>query len=213
MITVPKAEVQRELIPQGNYLARCYKMIEIGTIDGEYQGVANSLHKVRIGWELPTELKVFKEENGEQPLVIDKEYTLSLGEKASLRKDLKSWRGKDFTQAESENFDISVLLGVPCLLNIIHSPKKTDPTKFYQAIGSISPLPKGMVCPDAINPKFEFSLNEFDKDKFNSLPEFIRKQIESSKEYKALFSENKDVKQSEAEIETNVVYLDDNMPF
>lgn len=187
MITVPKAEVQRELIPAGNYIARCYKMIEIGTIDGEYQGVANSLHKVRIGWELPTELKIFKEENGLQPLVIDKEYTLSLGEKASLRKDLKSWRGKDFTQAEADNFDISVLIGVPCLLNIIHNPKKTDPTKLYQAIGSISPLPKGMQCPEAVNAKFEFSLNEFEKEKFDSLPEFLRNQIASSKEYKAMF--------------------------
>jgi hypothetical protein len=71
-----------------------------------------------------------------------------------------------------------------------------------------------MICPDPINPKFEFSLNEFDKDKFNSLPEFIRKMIESSKEYKALFSENKDVKQSEAEIDTNGIHLnDEGMPF
>jgi hypothetical protein len=189
MIKVPKAEMQKELIPAGNYVARCYKMIEIGTVDGEYQGVTNSLHKIRIGWELPTELKVFKEEKGEQPLVIDKEYTLSLGEKSSLRKDLKSWRGADFTPQQADDFDISVLIGKPCMLNIIHIQGKKDPTKTYQAIGSISPLPKGFDCPDQINPSFEFSLNEFDEAKFNSLPDFIKQQIASSKEYKAMFNE------------------------
>lgn len=47
--------------------------------------------------ELPTELRVFSEKKGEQPLVIDKEYTLSMAEKSNLRKDLKLWRGKEFT--------------------------------------------------------------------------------------------------------------------
>ena len=76
---------KRELIPSGNYVARCYQMIEIGTVNEVIQGTQKQLHKVRIGWELPTELKVFKEENGEQPLVISKDYTLSLNEKSNLR--------------------------------------------------------------------------------------------------------------------------------
>lgn len=41
----------RELIPQGNYIARCYKMIEIGTVDeiilGEKKDHAQS--KNRLG--------------------------------------------------------------------------------------------------------------------------------------------------------------------
>lgn len=186
-ITAKKSSYeQRELIPAGNYVARCYKIIEIGSVPTDYLGKETILHKVRFSWELPTELKVFNTEKGEQPLVIDKEYTLSLGSKSNLRKDLKSWRGKDFTDAEADAFDITKLLGVQCLLNIIHINGKKDPAKVYQAIGSISPLPKGMECPKQINETFVFDFENFDKKKFDSLPQFIREQIETSNEYKAL---------------------------
>lgn len=179
----------RELIPAGNYIARCYKMIEIGTVPTEYLGVEKMTHKVRFGWELPLELKVFKPENGEQPLVIDKEYTLSLADKSNLRRDLKSWRGKDFTPAEAELFDVTKLLGVPCMLNIIHIAGKKDPTKFYEAISSISPMPKGIFCTNQINETFVFDFENFDKAKFDSLPQFIREMIVTSNEYKSLHGE------------------------
>jgi len=91
-ITAKKSEtLERELIEAGNYVARCYRMVEIGTCDEEFLGVKKQMHKVRIGWELPTELKIFNPEKGEQPCVIDKEYTLSLADKANLKKDLQSW--------------------------------------------------------------------------------------------------------------------------
>jgi len=192
-ITAKKGEgFERELIPAGNYVARCYKMIEIGTVSAEFKGVPKLVHKVRIGWELPTELKVFKEENGEQPLVIDKEYTLSLADGAHLRADLKSWRGKDFTPQEAEAFDITKLLGVPCMLNIIHIQGKKDPTKMYQAIGSVSPMPKGFDCPAQINPTFVLDFENFDQEKFDSLPDFIKDQIKTSEEFKALTKPTQD---------------------
>lgn len=183
------SQTPRELIPAGNYIARCYKMIEIGTVPTEYLGAEKMTHKVRFGWELPLELKVFKPENGEQPLVIDKEYTLSLADKANLRRDLKSWRGKDFTPAEAEMFDVTKLLGVPCMLNIIHIAGKKDPTKFYEAISSISPMPKGIVCPAQINETFVFDFENYNKEKFDGLPQFIREMIVTSNEYKSLHGE------------------------
>lgn len=194
-ITAKKGEgFKRELIPAGNYVARCYKMIEIGTVPTEYLGETKMLHKVRIGWELPTELKVFNPEKGELPCVIDKEYTLSLGEKANLRKDLQSWRGKAFTEAEAEAFDITKLLGVPCMLNIIHVQGKKDATKTYQSIGSVSPMPKGLECPAQINPTFTFEFDNFSQEKFDSLPDFIKDTIKTSEEFKALTNPIADAK-------------------
>ena len=189
-ITAKKGEAfEKELIEAGNYVARCYRMVEIGTVDEEFLGVKKQMHKVRIGWELPTELKVFNPEKGEQPCVIDKEYTLSLADKANLRKDLQSWRGKAFSDDEAEAFDITKLLGVPCMLNIIHVQGKKDPTKTYQAIGSVSPMPKGLVCPPQVNDTFVFDYENFDDDKFNSLPEFIKEQIVKTPEYKEAISQ------------------------
>ena len=42
----------RELIPAGTYAARCYQMIEIGTVQETILGTEKILTKVRIGWEL-----------------------------------------------------------------------------------------------------------------------------------------------------------------
>src|SRR5688572_13638566 len=110
MINATNKGTIRELIPAGNYLARCFQMIEVGTVTENVMGKQVIAKKVRIGWELPTELKVFNPEKGEQPLAISKEYTLSMNEKSNLRKDLKSWRGKDFTEEEAKCFDITKLI-------------------------------------------------------------------------------------------------------
>lgn len=182
-----KNSTPRELIPAGNYVARCYKMVHIGTVNEEFQGKPIVKNLVRFSWELPTELRVYKEENGEQPCSIDKEYTLSLADKANLRRDLKSWRGKDFTPIESENFDVIKLLGVACMLNIVHIPSKKDPTKVYENIASISPLPKGFECPKQINETFVFEHENYDQGKFDLLPQFITDKIKLSNEYKQRF--------------------------
>lgn len=176
----------RELIAAGNYIARCYKMIQIGTVKELILGEEKILHKVRIGWELPTEMRVFKEEFGEQPMSIDKEYTLSMHEKSALRRDLKSWRGKDFTDKEAEAFDITKLIGVPCMINIVHKPSKKDPSRFYEEIAGITPLPKGVECPSQINLSFELSFDNWNSVKFDSLPDFIKTKITSSQEYKEM---------------------------
>lgn len=173
----------RELIPAGNYIARCYKMIQIGTVTEMVMGKPKVLHKIRIGWELPTETRVFNEEKGPQPLVIDNEYTLSMHEKSTLRSVLKSWRGKDFTEDEAKCFDVTKLLGVPCFLNIIHRPGKTDPTKMYQQIAGITPMPKGVQCPAQINPTFVLSYDDWSDEKYNQLPDFIKQKMASSVEY------------------------------
>lgn len=176
---------QRELIPAGNYIARCYQMLQIGTVMENINGEMKPMNKVRIGWELPTELKVFKEGEGEQPNVINQEFTLSMNEKANLRKMLASWRGKDFSEQEAKCFDITNLIGVPCMLNIIHKPSK-DGAKTYQTIGSVSPMPKGVPCPPMINKQSILQFDDFDAALFNSLPDFIKDKIKTSDEYKAL---------------------------
>ncbi len=189
-INATNSGTKRELIPAGNYIARCYQMIEIGTINEIIMGTQKMLTKVRIGWELPTELRVFDEAKGEQPLVISKDYTLSLNEKSNLRKMLASWRGKDFTEAEAKCFDITVLVGIPCMLNIIHKPKKTDPTVIYEEIGSISAMPKGMMPAAAILKPFVLSYDNWNEEKFESLPDFIKAKMQSSLEYTALKTPN-----------------------
>ena len=131
-------------------------------------------------------------------------------EKSNLIKDLQSWRGKPFSEDEIKAFDITKLLGVPCMLNIIHSKVKTS-GKEYTSIASISGLPKGVQCPPQINTNFEFSLENFDNTKFSSLPEWLRKKIIESKEYKAFF--NPQETEAQESHDDSLVPNNDGLPF
>ncbi len=181
-ITAKESEVKFELVPAGNHVARCYSMIEIGTEESEFQGKKKSLYRVRVTWELPNEKKVFDPAKGEQPFSISKDYTLSMFDQANLRHDLESWRGKAFTEEEAKSFDITKLIGVPCLLNVVHTVSQKGGT--YSKISGVTPLIKGMTCPAQINPSFVFSYDTWSDQKFAGLSEYIRKRIEATPEFK-----------------------------
>jgi hypothetical protein len=171
------------IIDAGTYAARCFSMVHIGTVPELYLGVEKQMNKVRITWELPTESVNI---NGEDKTrTISKEFTLSMNEKANLRKFLEGWRGKSFTEIEAESFDITNLLGKECLLSVIHK-KSTDGTKTYANISSVSTLPKGMTCVPQINENYEFSYDNFSWDKFNALPDYMKDKMRKSQEFQAV---------------------------
>lgn len=176
---------ERETIPAGNYIARCYQIIQLGTVEQDYNGEIKKTHLIRITWELPTELRVFDESKGEQPFTIGQKYTLSMHEKALLRKTIAEWRGQQFSPQELQNFDITSMLGKPCMLNIIHKPSK-DGQKVYANVGAITPMPRGIDCPPPINTPKVLSFDNFDWEFFNSLPDFIKEMIQSSDEFLAM---------------------------
>lgn len=172
-------------IEAGSYVARCVSMTHIGTMIEKYMGDDKLMNKVRFDFELPTELKVFNEEKGEQPYMLGRDFSLSLHEKANLRKFLAAWRGKDFTEEEAASFDITKLLGVTGMANVIHQTSKDG--KVYAAITSMSAIPKGMVCPPQINPSFEFGYTPFSQEAFDKLPQWLKDKVVQSNEYKELF--------------------------
>lgn len=182
--TMPEGNFKK--VNPGNYVARCYKMIEIGTVETNYNGEVKKVKQVQLTWELPNELEKFHEEKGYEPYVVSKTYTLSMHEKSKLRQDLESWRGKGFTELEAAKFDVTKLLGVPCMLNVIHRPGKTDPSKTYVEVSSITPLPKGVSCPAPLNNSTSLSYDSWDQSVFDSLSENLKAKIQSSDEYKQM---------------------------
>lgn len=170
-------------VEAGTYIARCYSMVHIGTNSFEWQGVTKKTNKVRITFELPTELHVFKEGEEAKPCVISKEYSLSLHEKSKLRPILEAWRGKKFTEEEIKDFDLTKLVGVPAFISVIHNEKG------YAEIASISKIPKGMECPPQVNPSVTLDYENFNPEIFDKLPEFLKLKIKSSEEYKKMMGE------------------------
>jgi hypothetical protein len=173
-------------IEPGTYVARCFSMIEIGTIEIEFNGKKKKQKKVMITWELPTETAIFNEDKGPEPFAVSKTYTLSMHEKSSLRKDLESWRGKGFTEEQTRRFDITKVLGQPCILSIIHEPSKTDPKKNFTKVSSISKLMKGQECPAQINPERLLCYENFDWDVYDKLSDYTKDKIKNSDEFQRM---------------------------
>lgn len=124
--------------PAGTHCAVCCDVIDHGMLEVTYQGKTQRKHKISIAWQIAEDMDDGK------PFLVRRRYTLSLHEKASLRRDLESWRGRAFTSKELEAFDVENLLGIGCLLNVIHE-SRNDST--FANVASIMRLPKGMNAP------------------------------------------------------------------
>lgn len=136
-------------VPQGTHFAVCDQVVDLGKQRIVSQQFGESVkHQVYIRWQIPAE-RVEWEQDGEKkegPAVIGKTYTLSLGDKANLRKDLQAWRGKPFTPDELRGFDIAKLLGAPATITVTHTEKDQ---RTYANVASLGGIPKGMDKPKA----------------------------------------------------------------
>ena len=121
--------------PQGLHQAVCVDVIDMGVLEVTYGGKTKKQRKIRLAWQIDEDMDDGK------PFLVQKRYTASLHEKATLRKELESWRGKPFTDDELAAFDMERLLGVNCQLNIQHTVKGGET---YANVVSIVPLGKNM---------------------------------------------------------------------
>jgi hypothetical protein len=171
-------------VPEGTHMALCYRIIDLGTQQWEYQGEQQIGRKVLIGWELhgnDDEDNPLTTDDG-RPLAMSKQFTLSLSKKAALRSVLESWRSKSFTDAELAGFDIAQVLGVPCMLTVKHESKNG---KVYANVATVSKFPASMKAmrPTPKNPLQMFDLTEPDMQVYDTLPEWVTDIINKSMEH------------------------------
>lgn len=178
-------------VPAGVHIGRCYSLIDLGTQHSSGQYGEKFQHKVRISWELFGE-----DENGEpltidvdgqdMPLTISKSYTMSLHEKAALRKDLAAWRGRDFTDEEANGFDVSKLIGAYCMVNVTTSESNG---KTYSNVVGLTPLPAALknAKPAAVHENVLFNLDEPDLTVLKGFHEKLQEAIKRSPEWAQKF--------------------------
>ena len=185
--TAPSSDFKT--VPAGLHLARCYRIIDLGTQRSEYEGVEKHQRKIMLGWELHG-----KDDEGNElvtdrgdPLAIFKNYTLSWNDKANLRIDLQNWRNKPFTSAEMQRFDIQSILGAWCMLTVIQRPGKTG--KNYANVKAVAPVPsviKSAGLPPAVNVNQVFRIAEPDYELYETFGKGLKAMIEASPEWQAL---------------------------
>jgi hypothetical protein len=172
-------------VPAGSHIARCFSVADLGTHTTNNQYGEKTNRRIRLAWE------IFGEDENNQPLTVDidgksmpltinKTYTLSLAEKASLRKDLSAWRGRDFTAEELKAFDVSKLVGAYSMLNVTVSETNG---KTYSNVAGISPLHKSMEKPSPVHKNQLFDLDDVDMGVFNTFHESLQDYIKESPEW------------------------------
>jgi len=166
-------------IAEGTHLGVCNMLVDLGVQFNET--FKNQSRKVLIGWEIPDE--TIELEDGTHNRTITQRYTASLNEASNLRRDLAAWRGRDFTEAELEEFNLRNIVGASCLLNIIH---KTRNGKTYANIQSIMALPKGMKKADPKEKVIIFDLDEATLDDVDDLPRWIGDVVKKSITYQEM---------------------------
>jgi len=155
----------------GSYSAVCNKLIDLGTQEGEYQGVKNKRHQIIIGWELAE-----KNSKGE-PFTVSGFYTVSLADKSKLRPMLEAWRGAAFTAEELEGFQLSCILGKPCMISLVLNDKGKI------KVSSVSKLPKGMPAYTSQTGLTDFDLEYFKVETFDKFSDKLKDIIKKSPEY------------------------------
>ena len=123
--------------PVGVHQGICVDVVDMGILEVTYAGQTKKQHKVRLVWQIEETM-----EDG-KPYIVQKRYTLSLNEKATLRKELESWRGRPFTDDELHNggFDVETVIGANCLLNVMQVQKNGET---YANVTAVMPVKKGM---------------------------------------------------------------------
>lgn len=167
-------------VPAGTHIARAVHCISLGTQPA--QGEFLATFKLMLAFEIPDEIVTNEMSKESRPMIVSKEYSLSLGKKANLRRDLESWRGREFTAEELKGFAVEAVLDKPCMLNVIHKTSSTGNT--YAVIAGISPLPKRVQCKPRVHDLLKFEVEDGTScQQWAKIPEFVQAKIKQCEEW------------------------------
>lgn len=194
-------------VPEGSHLAICYGIVDLGTQKNNWQGEIKHQRQCRILWELhgeDAEGRPLTLDDG-RPLSLSQRYTVSLNEKAKLRKMLVSWSGSEFSEKELRGYDMRTIISKPCLLTVTQSTKDG---RTYSNVESVTAVPaalRKLGIPEMINKRIYFSFAYFDQQEFDALSDGFKRVIIQAPEWHAIASVMKKP--------TSLNDADDDIPF
>lgn len=173
-------------VPSGMHLARCFRIIDLGTQPSRYMGVEKKRETLMLQFEIHSEGADGKPllTNKGEPLSIAQRYSNSMLEKAKLRLHLESWRGAGFTNDEIRTWRIHNVLGHWAMLNVTENLGNDGKT--YTNIETINPVPsqiKKAGLPEPHNELLVYDIDESPPESFEKLSENIKKTIMNSPEW------------------------------
>jgi hypothetical protein len=191
-------------------MARCYRIVDLGTQKTTFNGELKHQHKIMLQFEVHGE-----DDKGAplvtpkgEPMSISKNYTLSLAEKATLRIDLQTWRGVAFTPDQLRGFELKNILGHWAMLSVAKSVGNNN--KEYTNIMSVNPVPQAIKkggLPEGVNKLAMFTIMDPDMELFETFSNNLQAKIKAAPEWES--NEKRAAKSGESGFGD----LDDDLPF
>lgn len=167
------AEGSYKEVPTGTHRAICKMIVDLGLQEATFNGETKVKPKLYMRFEVSDE----RTDDGSKPLEVGITLGANLSKKGTLRPLLESWRGRAFTEAELQKFDVTAVLGKPCLLSVL---QETRGDKVYANIKSISPLLKNMEAPKLEGKLVKYSAD--DTGQWDDLPPWLQEKVKAAKQ-------------------------------
>jgi hypothetical protein len=129
---------------EGQFAMVCVDVVDLGITVEQFPGQEpREAHKVALVFASGER----NDDKDKSLTIVTTEMTLSMNEKANLRKFLESWRGKSYTAEQADTgVPITKLHGQAALISIEHV--LTRKQRKFAKISSVAPLPKAMSAPN-----------------------------------------------------------------
>lgn len=187
----------RVICPRGSHLSRLVQIIDLGT--HKFKPTEDGSRKLYLGFETCNIGRVFKEDLGEEPFMLQIEFNFYMNsanpqKPTKLRQFLVQWFGKDFaSEQEARDFDFATLLNRPAMLTVAHKPK-TDGTQKAVIADIYQPTKKDEHGNDVVLKSKEvpptrnvlvcYEVCNGEDAEFAKLPTFLQKKVKESDEFK-----------------------------
>ena len=206
-------------VPPGMHLARCYRVVDMGTQTTTWKGQTKQQPKVMLQFEVHSEDadgNPLITEKGE-PMSISKNFTASLADKAVLRQELENWRSRAFTPDELNGFQLKNVLGAWAMLSVVKEVGNDG--KEYTNISSINPVSsqiKKAGLPEPHNELKIFDLEDPDMVMFETFGNKLKEKIQGTPEWAARnggAQQAQPAKPAEQQGGSGFDDMDDDIPF
>jgi hypothetical protein len=175
-----KKSSEKVLPEAGVHIAILTQILDWGTVTDSF----GSRRKCEFIFELPESLHTFNEERGEEPLIVDRKFALTIGKGSALKEAIEGMLG---VEIEEDEFELEELLGTVCQLQIKISKggdyDNVEITSYMQLSKNDQKRIKSFKAHGDLK---MLDLENFDEEVFKSLPEWKQKKIALSPEFKAL---------------------------
>lgn len=191
-----------ELVRAGTHPAVCTAIIDQGLQPNERFGPSRKVYfRFEVGDQQVKWTKDGQEHEG--PAIVGRTLTLSTSEKSHLRPMIEAWISRRLTKTEEDfGFDLSQLLGRPCLIQVIHGEKGD---RKFANIGGVMQLPGGMPAPKPAGATLYYNTDDPDPKVFDQLPSWLQEKIDNR-------LQEQDLKLDDAEV-LAAMHEDDKVPF